>query len=102
MPNLPSFNESGSRAEQSGNRSTAGRAPVGRRPCKGATPGAPARPDQLLATSSILPDCSQRIQALLARCDQLRRGTTIDRPTKFNADGERHANRIAHQDRNHQ
>lgn len=41
---------------------------------------------------------ANRIEALLTRCDQLRRGTAITRPTRFNAAGERHATAIAHND----
>jgi hypothetical protein len=41
---------------------------------------------------------ADRIQALLARCDQLRRGTTITRPTQFNREGEQHARQVAQQE----
>ena len=39
-----------------------------------------------------------RIESLLARVDGARRGSAIDRPHIFNADGERHAQRIAQRD----
>lgn len=42
---------------------------------------------------------SDRISALLARCEQLRRGTDCPRPTKFNRDGQRHAEQVAARDR---
>jgi hypothetical protein len=41
---------------------------------------------------------ADRIHALLARCEQLRRGTTIARPTRFNREGQQHAEAIAQRD----
>lgn len=42
---------------------------------------------------------SSRIEALLARCDRIRRGSEINRPVYFGARGEQHANRVAARDR---
>lgn len=39
-----------------------------------------------------------RLEALLARVDGVRRGSDIDRPVTFNADGEQHAQSIAARD----
>lgn len=36
-----------------------------------------------------------RIEALLARCDRVRRASDLDKPVVFNADGERHAASVA-------
>ena len=36
-----------------------------------------------------------RIQSLLARCDAVRRGSEVSRPTTFDAAGQRHAERVA-------
>ena len=56
---------------------------------------------------SIRPNCpkrrlnervNNRLEALLARVEGIRHGTEINRPTKFNAAGQAHANRIAQQD----
>lgn len=44
---------------------------------------------------------ADRLEALLARVDGIKRASTLQ-PTRFNAVGERHATRIAQQDRNHQ
>lgn len=41
---------------------------------------------------------ADKIQALLDRCDQLRRGADIDRPTYFHREGELHANSVAARD----
>ncbi|MBA4107677.1 MAG: hypothetical protein C0485_18235 [Pirellula sp.] len=39
-----------------------------------------------------------KIQSLLNRVEQLRRGVTIDRPTKFSRAGEQHAREVARRD----
>jgi hypothetical protein len=41
---------------------------------------------------------ADKIQALLARCAQLRRGAALDRPTYFDRAVELHANSIATRD----
>lgn len=40
---------------------------------------------------------ADRIEALLARCDGVRRGSAL-RPVVFNEQGERHANEVARRD----
>lgn len=40
-----------------------------------------------------------RIESLLARCDAIKRGSDIGRPTYFDCDGERHARAVAERDR---
>lgn len=53
----------------------------------------------VLRQRSIFDDTvASRIEALLARCDQLRLARDIDRPTTFNAAGERHARSVAERD----
>ena len=42
---------------------------------------------------------ASRIEALLARCDRVRRGSEIDRPTRFDEQGQQHANQVAARDR---
>lgn len=42
---------------------------------------------------------ANRIEALLARCDRIRKGSDLARPTRFDARGEQHAQRIAAADR---
>ena len=41
---------------------------------------------------------ASRVERLLARCDRIRRGTEIDRPTTFDRAGEAHAREIARKD----
>jgi hypothetical protein len=41
---------------------------------------------------------SSRIQALLARCEGIRRGSDCPRPVRFDRDGERHAKQVAKQE----
>lgn len=53
----------------------------------------PPRPPRPLGES-----VADRIEALLARCDRIRRGSECQRPTRFNAAGERHARAVAAQD----
>lgn len=38
---------------------------------------------------------SAKLEALLARCDRVKRGTEITKPTVFNAAGEQHAREVA-------
>ncbi len=42
---------------------------------------------------------ASRIEALLARCDRVKRARDIGRPTRFDRAGEAHANQIAARDR---
>lgn len=41
---------------------------------------------------------ASRIEALLAKCDRIRRGVDIDRPHMFDTAGEKHANHVAQRD----
>lgn len=40
-------------------------------------------------------DVSSKIEQLLARCDAIKRGTSISRPTTFNREGQAHAEAVA-------
>ena len=50
----------------------------------------------------IVEGVAAKLDRILAKVEGVRRGAAITRPTQFNAAGERHANRIAQQDRNPQ
>lgn len=43
---------------------------------------------------------NDRLESLLARCDRIRRGTAITRPTRFDEQGQRHAEQVAARDAN--
>ncbi len=56
-------------------------------------------PDRQRQTTIIFDQTvADRIESLLARVEGVRRGATIDRPTRFNREGERHARRVAQAD----
>lgn len=107
MPRFPNMNHSCTRSEHLNTRNTGGRAPVEHTPyvigvCTGgARAGGPADSGQMeLHECSV--NVAERIGRLLADVDRLKRASEITRPTKFNAAGQAHANRIAQQDRNPQ